>query len=1552
MRRKSLSKILSVVLSAAMLVPQGIYAAGNRSTELPTPDFKWDFEDVTDKQITGTGGIAVLNGTADVSEEAVTAAGVPCLPDGNHVLSLKGGSKGSSYVQLPSGLYEGVTADTGLTWSFWMNAENDVGSYTRAFSSADANGNNEFAYAPYAEDKVWNVILDDANLYRCIYTTEPQKGVWNYITVTLDANRITLYVNGTKVTSSVTSGSADNLTARLNSLSSLTNHALGRTYSRWSDPDCKVRLDDVAVYKTALTAGQVKEIAEQYGLEVPEPKGEQNAQEGTYQDGTKLTLVEDVSASSPDGKIRIKLWKDDADSYYYSVSKNGQTVIECSAFGINTQANDLTTGLQLQKNDVQETEGRETYDLLQGSVSKVDKPYKELSVPFTKGGSRMTVFFKIFNDGMAYRYEVDGDTASTAETTVVTGESSEFSLPDKGTIWTIDPSVTYEAYEYTKRTVAEQYDTEAKYSTPLLASLKEDSGNQWILLSEAAVFYEEDPYAASIFKTSAGEKSIQMTYGQYLVQETDESFDQRRYGPSYRYIESVSRKDVFVTPWRAAVIADDLEMIANSSLITDLNPDAEGDFSWVKLGSSVWPWWSTSADAIDFKAMKDYIDFASNTGIPYVLVDYGWELWENYEEKIADLVSYAEERDVGLLLWYGVNKFDADHIFDLDSEDQIEAAFAWCEKMGVKGVKVDYINSDSDSQFAMNVMYHLADLAAKHHLVLNYHGATNPRGENRTYPNILSTEAVAGAENFKWSNGASISSLLTLPYTRNVIGSMEFTPTAYKVASSKGTAGFMLTMSVVYESAVQTYAAASYVYEGYKGLPFIADVPSVWDESRLLAGYPGEDVVRARRNGEDWYIGAMTKNAANYELALDFLEEGKDYTAYIYMDNADGTDIEVKEQKVTSASTLTMNLPENGGGVVKLSEKNPVKATVYDDYTYYEAEDTSFAVMAGTVKAAGNGYASGLKVAGDIGGAAANRLTFQKVNVPEEGEYELKIYFVSGEERGLYVSVNEEEALQIGGMIGIRGDWNAVSYVSRKVNLQKGDNTICLYNDAAYAPNIDRIAVSKQMVDTVEIPEILADFTFDEDGEAFEGGNAKASGTYTLEEHGDGKALKLNGNGQYLNVTAKDGSSLLTGVEEMTVSYQIRPEQSKTNWGFFVAPDENTQEYLKEHYVGIVDIDGTTSAERYNNNGQRPATASAPTGYGKWYHVTAVYSKNATTLYVDGKQVAEEASSYALPDILGDESILYIGKSTWVGGEYATALIDNYKITSRALTAEEVAEEAAKYNGSEPVIVDKTDLEKAIKDAIPEADKDKYTATSWKIYEDALKKANEVNKDKDATKDEVDAAVKALADAKGKLEPATIDPEPVTLPFVDVSEDDWFYEGVYYDYVNKIVEGKDKTHFAPYENLARAQFAVILHRIAGKPEAKDDASFPDVPAGQWYTDAVLWAAGKDVGVITGYTDSGLFGTADNITREQMAVMMYRYAKFKGYTVNVNADFDKFTDGDKVSGFAKQAMKWAVGNEIITGKDNGTRLDPQGYTSRAECAIIIQRFMETYEGNRK
>ena len=190
------------------------------------------------------------------------------------------------------------------------------------------------------------------------------------------------------------------------------------------------------------------------------------------------------------------------------------------------------------------------------------------------------------------------------------------------------------------------------------------------------------------------------------------------------------------------------------------------------------------------------------------------------------------------------------------------------------------------------------------------------------------------------------------------------------------------------------------------------------------------------------------------------------------------------------------------------------------------------------------------------------------------------------------------------------------------------------------------------------------------------------------------------------------------------------------------------------------------------------------------------------------------------------------------------------------------------------------------------------------------------------------------------------EPEPVEIPYEDIKESDWFYQAVKFNYAAGIMTGTDKTHFAPYENLARAQFAVILHRMNDAPEVEYAAKFPDVPGNTWFTDAVLWAASTEV--VKGYSDSGKFGPADNINREQMAVMMYRYAKYKEYDVSVYQDFSKFTDASSVNEFAKDAMSWAVGMGIITGKDNGTRLDPQGNASRAECAIIMQRFIGIYE----
>ena len=198
-------------------------------------------------------------------------------------------------------------------------------------------------------------------------------------------------------------------------------------------------------------------------------------------------------------------------------------------------------------------------------------------------------------------------------------------------------------------------------------------------------------------------------------------------------------------------------------------------------------------------------------------------------------------------------------------------------------------------------------------------------------------------------------------------------------------------------------------------------------------------------------------------------------------------------------------------------------------------------------------------------------------------------------------------------------------------------------------------------------------------------------------------------------------------------------------------------------------------------------------------------------------------------------------------------------------------------------------------------------------------------------------------------DPVDDDPVVTKLPFADVSSGDWFQSYVAYVYQNNLMKGLDDTHFGPVQNLARAQFAVILHRMNGEPKVAYTAKFPDVGDGIWYTDAILWAS--SIKVVNGYSDTGRFGPADYINREQMAVMMYRYADYKGYSTGNKADISKFKDASQVTGYAKEAMKWAYGNGIITGKDYETRLEPQGNASRAECATIIMRFVKKYKSRK-
>ncbi len=758
----------------------------------------------------------------------------------------------------------------------------------------------------------------------------------------------------------------------------------------------------------------------------------------TYTDGTELTRIYEIT--SPSGTAAASIWTDEAAGrFFYSAACNGEEVLEAAQLGLVTEEEDLSVGLSLDESSYAATAINEEYTLFSGKDSEAVDSCTEAVFTLTKGTQSMTITLRVYDDGVAYRYAVED--SSGAESAVITNEVSEFVLPEDSVLWYASVSDTYEG-TYTEIGMDDLYSQSMTASTPVLANVTVSENDYWVLLTEANVFNEDEPYCASIFSTAVDAKNLTWVFGNHQGSTVEMTYP-------------------FHTPWRVAIIGSSLDETTNSDMLTSLNPEAddEVDWSFVEPGVAAWSWWSTTSDAIEPGAQKDYIDFAAENGWDYVLIDYGWELWDNYAQEVEELVNYATEKGVGIFLWYGVDKFDGTHIFDLDNEETIEEQFAWCQEIGVRGVKIDYINSDS--QTAMGIMGDISSIAAEHELMVVFHGCTNPGGETRTYPNVISYEAVKGEEYFKWGIGADIETLLTYLYTRNALGSMDFTPAVYQMTTLDATTGFQLAMAVVYESGVQHFAHSAYIYEGTAQLSFLNDVPTAWDES-IVDGYPCDWNLAARRSGDDWYLGVMSLEAGEREVALDFLDEGVAYTAYIYEDTADGSGVEIRTVEVNNTDTLTLDLLAHGGAAVKLAQNGMTTSTPSDAYVYYEAED---AALGGATTLDENNYASGLASVGWVGNGAANDITFENVEVEESGSYRLNIYYITGEARNLSVSINNGAEIQLNGLTATTDDWSAVGKTSIVVTLEAGVNTIRLYNESAYAPSIDRIAVSASPVE-------------------------------------------------------------------------------------------------------------------------------------------------------------------------------------------------------------------------------------------------------------------------------------------------------------------------------------------------------------------------------------------------------------------------------------------------------------------------------------------------------
>jgi len=381
--------------------------------------------------------------------------------------------------------------------------------------------------------------------------------------------------------------------------------------------------------------------------------------------------------------------------------------------------------------------------------------------------------------------------------------------------------------------------------------------------------------------------------------------------------------------WQTLIVGS-LSDVVESTLISD-NSDAckLEDTSWIEPGVASWVYWAYNHGSNDYNIIKKYVDMAVELNLPYVLIDAEWDdmtkIASNEGKTIEDAVKYCNDKGIKPIIWYNssvgwINGAPGPK-FRLNKPEDREKEFAWCESIGVKGVKIDFFSGDTN----LNIKYmiELLESAAKHHLLVNFHGATIPRGWQRTYPNLVSTEGVYGAE---WYNNVPTFTKkaachnATLPFTRNVIGSMDYTPCAFTDSQHPHitTHAHELALTALYESGIQHLAdrPESFLAQPQQVKDYLSGLSSVWDETKLLAGFPGNYVVMARRRGTTWYIAGINGEDNNKTIAFDTKRLKKLGKKVMVFEDSGDTNAPWKISAVNKVPTKFTCLPRGGFVIV------------------------------------------------------------------------------------------------------------------------------------------------------------------------------------------------------------------------------------------------------------------------------------------------------------------------------------------------------------------------------------------------------------------------------------------------------------------------------------------------------------------------------------------------------------------------------------------------------------------------------------------------------------
>ncbi len=618
----------------------------------------------------------------------------------------------------------------------------------------------------------------------------------------------------------------------------------------------------------------------------------------------------------PNGKIMIDLQISENGQPAYDVEYAGMPVISNNLLGIEREDADFSKDMELVS--VAETEKvSESYSMLYGKQKNIDYIANRKIYHFKNSqGNKMDIIFQVSDDGYAFRYFFPSE---SSEIYKITNELTTFQFDEPTQAWIQPMSRSKSGWEKVHPSYEEHYFNAVQIdSLPVHepgwvypALLK--TGNFWVNITESA---PDRNYCGTRLMLLKGESAFKVGF--------PEATENKDNGPV-----NPESKLPWASPWRIVTLSDNLGTLVESTLGTDLaSPPISGDFSFVKPGRASWSWVLYKDDSTIFSVQKRFVDYASDMSWEYCLVDADWDRKIGYE-KLGELVRYAKSKNTGIIVWYNsAGDWNTTPYTPRDkmlTPESREAEFKKLSELGVKGVKVDFFGADGQSM--MSYYQDILEAAAKYGIMVNCHGSTLPRGWQRTYPNLVSMEAIKGFEfvTFEQANADLVAKhCAVIPFTRNLFDPMDFTPVCFSEVPGierKTTNAFELALSVIFISGVQHFAE---VPEGMEKEPaevvrFMKEVPVDWDETKYVDGYPADYVVIARRKGSIWYVAGINGNNETKELSLDLSFVKNAQNATFITDNGNKRTYKITKDTVNFAQNVNVTLHPNGGFVYRIN---------------------------------------------------------------------------------------------------------------------------------------------------------------------------------------------------------------------------------------------------------------------------------------------------------------------------------------------------------------------------------------------------------------------------------------------------------------------------------------------------------------------------------------------------------------------------------------------------------------------------------------------------------